>query len=75
MNVTVMFREGWIRHTLDIEISDKCPVCGGKRGKPYGYNFYDDGDWFWVNRWDNPCGHLDKYADCIKESLKAVRYV
>lgn len=51
-----------------VEISDSCPVCGEKRGKPYEHSFYEDGEPALCDRWDNPCGHVDKYEDCIKES-------
>lgn len=68
MKVTVVDRSEIRPYPLGIEISDKCPQCGGKRGEPYGYNFYEDGWWFWCNRWDNPCGHIDMYSDCIQEA-------
>jgi hypothetical protein len=70
MKVTVIDREKFSPYIAEvtIEISDNCPVCGGKRGNPYGYNFYEDGGWYWCNRWDNPCGHIDHYDDCLKEA-------
>jgi hypothetical protein len=68
MKVIVMYREGLDKYPKEIEISDKCPQCGGNRGKPYGFNFYEDGDWFFVNCWKNPCGHVDYYPDVIKEA-------
>ncbi len=74
MKVTVMYRnncfggDGWVYHPVTIEISNNCPVCGTPRGKPYPYNFCEDGEWFVVDRWDNKCGHIDKYGDCIRES-------
>lgn len=69
MIVTVVKRihDGWTVTTPTIEIADTCPVCGGPRGEPYWHHFCEDGDWFTVTRWDNPCGHLDKYADVLKE--------
>ena len=67
MQVTVMDRSTYWG-TVTIEISDNCPTCGKPRGKPYGFNFYEDGEWYWVNRWDNPCGDIDYYSDCIKEA-------
>lgn len=59
---------GWVYHPKTIEIGDNCPVCGGKRGQPYNYHFCEDGEWFDVDKWDNPCGHLDKYAKVYHES-------
>lgn len=42
-----------------------CPVCGGPRGEPYNYNFCEDGSWYSCDRWENPCGHIDRYADVL----------
>jgi len=76
MKVTVMYRnnwfggDGWTYYPITVEISDNCPICGGKRGIPHSYNFCEDGEWFNVDRWDNPCGHIDKYGDVIRESRK-----
>ena len=74
MKVTVMYRnnwfggDGWTYYPVTIEISGNCPICGQLRGKPYPYNFCEDGEWSTVDRWDNPCGHIDKYGDCIREA-------
>ena len=51
-----------------ITIRSICPVCGGPRGEPRWLNFCEDGDWYQVNVWDNPCGHQDMYADVLKEA-------
>ncbi len=78
MRVTVMYRnnwfggDGWVYYPMTIEISTFCPICGQSRGKPYSYNFCEDGEWITVDRWDNPCGHIDKYGDCIRESKQLV---
>jgi hypothetical protein len=70
MKVTVVKRDSSkdIVSTPAIEINDNCPVCGKPRGKPSGYNFWEDGSWHWCNIWNNPCGHIDYYADVIKEA-------
>lgn len=74
MNVTIMYRndfdggDGWTYYPLSIKISATCPRCGGKRGDPYPHRFYEDGEWFTVDRWDNPCGHIDKYFAAYKEA-------
>jgi hypothetical protein len=76
MKVTIMYRnsfvggDGWSYCPATIEIDDDCPVCGSKRGTPHGYNFCEDGEWFNVDKWDNPCGHIDLYKDCYFESLR-----
>ena len=51
-----------------VEISTKCPVCGGPRGEPTFSRFHEDGDWYDVSTWDNPCGHLDRYAKVLIEA-------
>jgi len=51
-----------------VEISDTCPKCGGPRGIPYLAQYCEDGDWYQVHNWNNPCGHPDKYRDVIKEA-------
>ena len=68
MRVTVMYRNGWHIQPVTVEIDDKCPICGGPRGEPYNHRFYECGDWYSVDRWDNPCGHIDKYRDVLEEA-------
>lgn len=50
-----------------ITIADTCPTCGGPRGEPRMARQCDDGEWFNVSRWENPCGHIDRYADVLRE--------
>jgi hypothetical protein len=74
MRVTIMYRntmdggDGWTYYPMVVEIADNCPVCGCKRGEPKNYYFCEDGEWFEVDTWENPCGHIDKYSDCYRES-------
>lgn len=76
MDVLIMFRnsfvggDGWVFHPMWVTIADTCPVCGGQRGKPYEYRFCEDGDWYTVHKWDNPCGHTDLYKDSYFEYMK-----
>lgn len=76
MQVTIMFRnsftggDGWTYFPMNIEIENQCPICGGDRGNPKPYRFCEDGEWFTVNRWENPCGHLDTYGAVYLESLQ-----
>lgn len=53
-----------------IEIADNCPKCGEKRGEPQGLNSCDDGAYYWVQIWNNPCGHKDYYVDVIREAAE-----
>lgn len=79
MHVTIMYRsnydggDGWTYHPARVEIADACPVCGGQRGTPRPYRFCEDGEWLVVDRWDNPCGHVDSYADCWREHQRRNR--
>lgn len=47
-------------------ISDNCPICGQKRGKPYGTISWDGSMKLHCDGWRNPCGHIDKYSDVRK---------
>ncbi|MBO6893424.1 MAG: hypothetical protein JJ866_15885 [Roseibium sp.] len=51
-----------------VEISDRCPVCGGPRGEPRLVRYCEDDEWYDVSRWENPCGHLDTYANVLQET-------
>jgi hypothetical protein len=72
--VLIMYRnsyeggDGWTYYPMKVTINDNCH-CGAKRGDPYSYRFCDDGEWFDVQKWDNACGHIDKYKDCYHEHL------
>lgn len=75
MKITVMYRnswfggDGWTYYPKNIRISDNCPKCGKPRGKTKPYRFCEDGEWFIVDKWENPCGHIDNYKDCLIEAL------
>lgn len=56
--------------TRTITISAYCPVCGERRGEPQGLNQCDDGAYYWVQVWTNPCGHTDMYADAVVEAAR-----
>jgi len=74
MQVTIMFRgsfvgmDPWVCGPKTVTVPDVCPKCGGKRGTPYAYRFYEGGEWYTVQRWDNPCNHIDKYRDVYFEA-------
>lgn len=51
-----------------VEIATTCPVCGGPRGEPHFERYHEDGDWYNVSRWTNPCGHMDTYAAVLVEA-------
>ena len=59
--VTVVLREEWSIFTPFVTVRWECPECGEPMGKPYGYNFYEDGDTYHCDRWENSCGHVATY--------------
>ena len=46
-----------------------CPACGGPRGEPFPSHSYDGSRRLHVHGWHNPCGHVDKYSEVLKEAL------
>ncbi len=71
MQVTVVERSettGAVLNCPQVVIDDKCPICGEKRGEPFGHNFWEDGTSHWCQCWINPCGHLDRYPNVLKEA-------
>ena len=74
MKVKVMYRnnwfggDGWTYYPMTITIGDNCPKCGGARGFPYPFCFHEDGEWITVDKWDNPCGHIDTYHATLLEA-------
>ena len=54
--------------TRQVTISAYCPRCGRRRGQPQGLNQHDDGAWYWVQTWTNPCGHVDMYTSVLREA-------
>ena len=78
MTVTVRDRNaetpwgvGLIRPVVrTITISAFCPTCGGRRGEPRSIDQCDDGAYYWVQVWSNPCGHVDMYANVVIEAAR-----
>lgn len=74
MTVTVMYRnnffggDGWTYYPVTITISTYCPKCGQRRGLPRWHNQCEDGEWFAVQVWDNPCQHRDMYSEVLREA-------
>lgn len=55
--------------TRKVTISAYCRTCGRRRGEPRGLHQHDDGVWYWVQVWNNPCGHVDRYEDVLAEAM------
>ncbi|WP_431881712.1 hypothetical protein [Micromonospora chalcea] len=63
----------WRVCTRKVVIGANCPKCGAPRGERRGRNLCEDGDYYWVEQWDNPCGHVDHYAAVIAEAKELKR--
>lgn len=50
-----------------------CCTCGGPRGEPYIASQIEDGEALWVHRWENPCGHVDKYRAVAAQAAETAR--
>jgi len=64
---------GYPGNIITLEISDNCPICGGRRGKIFGTISYDGSRRLHCDGWENPCGHIDRYKD-VRNEGKAVNY-
>ncbi|MFE3378814.1 hypothetical protein [Streptomyces anulatus] len=55
---------------VTVTVTARCPRCGGPRGwdAVTPYRFCEDGAWYTVDRWLNPCTHRDLYEDVLRES-------
>lgn len=65
MTVRVVDRSDIRPIIVAVEISVYCPVCKELRGTPTPYTFYEDGETYTCDKWFNPCGHQDLYANLI----------
>lgn len=61
--VQIVLRDGWEIVTPFIHVLWECPTCGEPMGEPRGHNFYEDGNAYHCDMWDNPCGHVAKYNE------------
>ena len=51
-----------------VAIAPTRPRCGGPRGMPTLSRYCEDGEFYWVHNWTNPCRHLDRYAAVLVEA-------
>lgn len=58
---------GYPGNVITVTISNKCPVCGKARGKPFETISYDGSRRLGVDGWVNECGHVDKYSAVREE--------
>lgn len=57
-------------YAIDVRLRWVCPKCGRARGKIGGGLSYDGSLCLNVNKWTNPCGHIDKYDAVRKEAAE-----
>lgn len=55
-------------YSITVQLEWRCPVCGRLRGNPEPAISWDGSRRLFVDGWQNPCGHIDKYADVRKEA-------
>ena len=53
---------------IKINLEWKCPVCRKPRGQIIKTKSYDGSRILDCDGWENECGHIDKYTNCIKEA-------
>jgi hypothetical protein len=58
--------DGWA--AVRLTLAWVCPRCGGPRGEPHATISWDGSRRLHCDGWENPCGHLDLYADVRKEA-------
>ena len=55
-------------YAVNVTLNWVCPVCGGGRGDVHPAVSYDGGLRLHCDGWENPCGHVDKYAAVRQEA-------
>ena len=71
--VRIIDRSGWgnpitqYPQVISVSLDWTCPECGGPRGEPGPFTFYEEGASHTCDRWVNPCGHVDKYTEVSQE--------
>lgn len=68
MTVTIRdTRYHWHPVLITLTIPDHCTKCGGPRGTTNRTRQCLDGEFYYVDTWTNPCGHIEKYHDLIAD--------
>lgn len=55
-------------HSVRVTLLWECPRCGGPRGEVFPTISYDGSRRLGCDGWENPCGHIDYYADVRREA-------
>ncbi len=56
-------------HRAKVLLNWFCPICGKPRGQIQNVRSWDGSLWMICDGWDNPCGHVDRYADVRDEAI------
>jgi hypothetical protein len=59
---------------ISVTLNWTCPQCGGPRGEVYKTRSYDGSRILHCDGWLNPCGHVDKYSDVVREALRGTQH-
>jgi hypothetical protein len=51
-----------------VTIVKTCLVCGGPRGEKDGGHHREDGAYYRIDTWSNPCGHVDYFENVLTEA-------
>ena len=61
--------DGWTYYAMRVTIGATCRTCGQPRGPLTGGRVIEDGEYSFVNKWTNECGHQDSFKDAYLEYL------
>lgn len=61
--------QGWLHGVRTINVDWKCHICGEEMGNPKLQQFCEEGEWYSVHMWVNPCGHIAKYKDLRNSTI------
>jgi hypothetical protein len=56
-------------YAVKVKLFWLCPKCGQPRGEIKSGRSYDGSRVLSCDTWENPCKHIDKYADVRKEAV------
>ena len=76
MKVKILYHDSWFGgdeanyYPVEIEILNNCPKCAGPRGEVVSSEHREFGQTYFLDNWENPCGHIDTYEEVYKEAQR-----
>lgn len=67
-------KEGWFYGITNVKVNWECPICGAIMGEPTLKGYCEDGEFYYVDNWTNPCGHLIRYCDLMPQEVLPLYY-